>query len=129
MLSCFACGLNRFDGYEFQRIHSQASEDWDMPSNRFRNIWLAQDGNIYCKVDDDLLLFDLHSYRFRHISDSTECQQAEDLLHQSDHRGHFNGQFIDFIDRQGIMGGMEFPMGLAQAIRESKVFLFLASEK
>ncbi len=96
-------GLNRFDGYEFQRIHSQASEDWDMPSNRFRNIWLAQDGNIYCKVDDDLLLFDLHSYRFRHISDSTECQQAEDLLHQSDHRGHFNGQFIDFIDRQGLL--------------------------
>ncbi len=33
-----------------------------------------------------------------------------------------------FIDRRGIMGGMEFPAVLAQAIRESKVFLFLASE-
>lgn len=33
-----------------------------------------------------------------------------------------------FIDRQGIMGGMEFPAVLAQAIRESKVFLFLASK-
>lgn len=32
-----------------------------------------------------------------------------------------------FIDRQGIGGGMEFPAILAQAIRESKVFLFLAS--
>ncbi|MBQ2575363.1 MAG: hypothetical protein II575_14215, partial [Bacteroidales bacterium] len=42
--------------YEFQRIHSQASEDWDMPSNRFRNIWLAQDGNIYCKVDTQILV-------------------------------------------------------------------------
>ena len=33
-----------------------------------------------------------------------------------------------FIDRQGIAGGMEFPDVLAQAIKESKVFLFLASE-
>ena len=32
-----------------------------------------------------------------------------------------------FIDRQGIAGGLEFPAVLAQAIRESKVFLFLAS--
>lgn len=33
-----------------------------------------------------------------------------------------------FIDRQGIGGGMEFPAILAKAIRESKVFLFLASK-
>jgi hypothetical protein len=33
-----------------------------------------------------------------------------------------------FIDRQGIAGGMEFPAVLAKAIRESKVFLFLASK-
>lgn len=33
-----------------------------------------------------------------------------------------------FIDRQGVGGGMEFPAVLAKAIRESKVFLFLASK-
>lgn len=33
-----------------------------------------------------------------------------------------------FIDRQGIGGGMEFPSVLANAILESKLFLFLASE-
>ena len=33
-----------------------------------------------------------------------------------------------FIDRQGIGGGMEFPLVLAQAIRNSKLFLFLASK-
>lgn len=32
-----------------------------------------------------------------------------------------------FIDRQGISGGMEFPVALAHAIVESRVFLFLAS--
>ncbi|MBR5068145.1 MAG: toll/interleukin-1 receptor domain-containing protein [Bacteroidales bacterium] len=33
-----------------------------------------------------------------------------------------------FIDRQGIGGGLEFPAVLAKGIRESKVFLFLASK-
>lgn len=33
-----------------------------------------------------------------------------------------------FIDRQGIGGGLEFPAILAKGIRESKVFLFLASK-
>lgn len=33
-----------------------------------------------------------------------------------------------FIDRKGIAGGMEFPSLLAKAIRESQLFLFLASE-
>lgn len=33
-----------------------------------------------------------------------------------------------FIDRQGIGGGMEFPVILAEAIEKSKLFLFLASE-
>ena len=33
-----------------------------------------------------------------------------------------------FVDRKGIGGGLEFPAVLARAIRESKVFLFLASK-
>jgi hypothetical protein len=33
-----------------------------------------------------------------------------------------------FIDRVGISGGVEHPEMLVQAIRESKVFLFLASK-
>ena len=33
-----------------------------------------------------------------------------------------------FIDRQGIKGGMEFPVVLANAILEAKLFLYLASE-
>ena len=33
-----------------------------------------------------------------------------------------------FIDRQGIGGGMEFPAVLAKAIKESRIFLFLASK-
>ncbi len=33
-----------------------------------------------------------------------------------------------FIDRQGIAGGVEFPVVLADAIAESSLFLFLASK-
>ena len=32
-----------------------------------------------------------------------------------------------FIDRQGISGGFEFPAVLAEAIINSKIFLYLAS--
>ena len=35
---------------------------------------------------------------------------------------------VYFIDRQDIGGGLEFPTVLAQAIRDSNVFLFLASK-
>lgn len=33
-----------------------------------------------------------------------------------------------FIDKQGIGGGMEFPAVIARAIKESRIFLFLASK-
>lgn len=39
-----------------------------------------------------------------------------------------NNGITYFIDRQGIGGGMEFPVVLAQAIRNSELFLFLASK-
>lgn len=39
-----------------------------------------------------------------------------------------NAGITYFIDREGISGGMEFPAVIAKAIRESHIFLFLASK-
>lgn len=39
-----------------------------------------------------------------------------------------NAGITYFIDRQDVGGGVEFPAALARAIRESKIFLFLASK-
>lgn len=39
-----------------------------------------------------------------------------------------NAGITYFIDREGISGGMEFPTVIAKAIRESHIFLFLASK-
>lgn len=95
-------GLCRFDGYEFQRMASQAGDGCNMPSDRIRDIWLTADDNLYCKVDEDLYFFDTRTYRFRDITSNQERQQAEQMHKDRSKRGHFNGQFIEFTDRQGL---------------------------
>ena len=58
------------------------------------------------------------------ISYSRKDTEVADKICQA-----FNDANISyFIDRQGIGAGMEFPAVLAKAIKESKVFLFLASK-
>lgn len=58
------------------------------------------------------------------ISYSRKDTEVADKICQA-----FNNAGISyFIDRRGIGGGMEFPAVLAKAIKESKVFLFLASK-
>lgn len=51
--------------------------------------------------------------------DTPIADQICDALHEAN--------ISYFIDRQGIGGGMEFPLVLAHAIRESALFLFLGS--
>ena len=94
-------GLNRFDGYEFQRIASQAGDGCNMSSDRIRDIWPASDGNLYCRVDDGLYRFDMRTYHFSDVTTDKERAQAEKLYKDLTKRGHFNGKFIEFTDRQG----------------------------
>ena len=46
-------GLCRFDGYEFRRLKPQPGDGCSMSSDRIRNIWLSDDGDIFLRVDDD----------------------------------------------------------------------------
>lgn len=94
-------GLCRFDGYEFLRMASQAGDGCNMSNDRIRDIWLTDKGNLYCKIDDGLYLFDTHTYRFSDITSDKERQRAQQLWKDSSKRGHFNGKFIEFTDRQG----------------------------
>ena len=96
-------GLCRYDGYEFHTFKPQAGDGCHMASDRIRNIWLTAGGDICCKCDDDLFLFDTHSYRFRDITDSIGRAAAEDGRHHSSKRGHFNGECFEFTDRQGLL--------------------------
>ena len=65
-------GLNRYDGYEFVNFKSRAGDGIDMPSDRIRDIALAEDGNLRCKVDDRVLGFCTKTYKFYQISASEE---------------------------------------------------------
>mgnify|MGYP002624826832 CR=1 FL=1 len=99
-------GLNRFDGYEFQRIASQAGDGCNMPSDRIRDIWPTSDGNLYCRVEDGLYRFDMRTYHFSDVTSDAERAQAEKLCKDITKRGHFNGKFIEFTDRQGQLWQM-----------------------
>ena len=96
-------GLNRFDGYEFQRMASQAGDGCNMPSDRIRDIWMGDDGNLYCQVDDELYLFNTATYRFSDVTDAAGRKRAEELRKRFDGRGQFDGQHITFTDRQGLL--------------------------
>ncbi len=61
-------GLNRFDGNEFVRIKPVIGDDARVLPDKIRNIKLRNDGNLWCRIGDRILIFDTHTYRFTDIS-------------------------------------------------------------
>ena len=57
-------GLCRYDGYEFKGFKGRIGDGSGLATDRFRNVWLTDGGQIGCRVDDDMYLFNLKTYRF-----------------------------------------------------------------
>lgn len=57
-------GLWRFDGVKFSCFKSQAGDGCTIPSDRFRHIWILDNGNIGCQVDEQNFVFDVKRLRF-----------------------------------------------------------------
>lgn len=57
-------GLCRFDGYQFRGFKAHVGDGNNIATDRIRSVWMAADGNLGCKVDDDVFLFNLKNYRF-----------------------------------------------------------------
>ena len=57
-------GLCRFDGYQFRGFKAHVGDGNAIATDRIRSVWMAADGNLGCKVDDDVFLFNLKNYRF-----------------------------------------------------------------
>lgn len=57
-------GLCRFDGYGFRTFKGHVGDGGDISTDRIRNIWLIDDGNIGCKVDEDIFRFNMKTCRF-----------------------------------------------------------------
>ena len=60
-------GLCRFDGYEFRGFKGRVGDGSRLATDRMRSVWLCDDGNLGCRVDDDMYLFNLKRYRFEKI--------------------------------------------------------------
>lgn len=65
-------GLHRFDGTEFVRIKPIIGDEARALSDRIRNIKLRSDGNLWCVIDNRILIFDTHTYRYTDISKQLE---------------------------------------------------------
>ena len=95
-------GLCRFDGYEFRTFKSVPGDSCHITSDRLRNIWLSDEGDIYCRVEADTFLFDTGSYRFLDITTPDGKAKARAAERHVARRGRYNGQFFEFTDRQGL---------------------------
>lgn len=61
-------GLCRFDGYEFRGFKGRVGDGESLSTDRIRSIWLNDEGNIGCRVDDSYHVFNLKTYRFSSLS-------------------------------------------------------------
>ena len=95
-------GLCRFDGYEFRRLKPQAGDGCSMSSDRIRNIWLSDDGDIFLRVDEDTCRFDTRTYRFSDLAGEEEHRQAEQCQHYQPTRGKHKDGFFCYVDPQGL---------------------------
>ena len=95
-------GLCRFDGYEFRQLKPQPGDGCSIPSDRIRNIWLSDDGDIYLRVDDDTCRFDTRTYRFCDLSGEAERLQAEASLRHQPTRAKRKDNYFYYQDPQGL---------------------------
>lgn len=57
-------GICRYDGYEFKGFKGHIGDNCEIATDRVRNMWLNDDGNIGCRIDDELFIFNLKTYFF-----------------------------------------------------------------
>lgn len=69
-------GLCRFDGYEFRGFKGHVGDGSGLSVDRFRSVWLADDGNIGCRVEDDVFVFNLKTYRFEKRTDMKSTHKS-----------------------------------------------------
>ena len=63
-------GLYRFDGYEMVNFKANVGDSCEMISDRFRNIMLSDDGDIYCLVDAQTYIFRRSNYKYERLNDN-----------------------------------------------------------
>ena len=91
-------GLERFDGYEFTNFKSHTGDGCDIANDRLRDIRLADNDDIYCRIDNGWYIFHQDNGRFekvspvelKQLSQSFEGRQTkgvrgQEIVHQDAH--------------------------------------------
>lgn len=95
-------GLCRFDGYEFVQFKPQPGDGCTMTTDRLRDVWLADNGDLYCLTDDGTYRFDVARCRFCDLASDAERQKAEQLHLAQTQRGVFKDGGLEYTDPQGL---------------------------
>lgn len=94
-------GLNRFDGKEFIAFKSKAGDGSNMPTDRIRDMILAKNNDIYCRVDETWYRFSQKDGKFYNLT-----VRANRILNSVSHRQtkFMKGKeekLFEMYDRQG----------------------------
>ena len=95
-------GLNRYDGYGFESFKSHVGDGIDMPSDRLRDLVVADDGHLLCRVEDRVFLFNLKTCQYESFSPQDEkaaMQMFEKRVEEA--RSHGNNPIMH-QDKYGI---------------------------
>ncbi|MDE5785841.1 MAG: hypothetical protein K2H98_04845, partial [Duncaniella sp.] len=57
-------GLNRFDGNEFATLRPDFNDEAYRYSNRISDLHLSPRGNLLCRIDNRISLFDVNTFKF-----------------------------------------------------------------
>ena len=94
-------GLHRYDGLNLVKIPPRARLGNNVISERFNNVYVAPSGNLWCHIDNRLIIFDIKTLTFDDISADLEAslkrQAKMERLYKLD-----NGTFMmELADNKG----------------------------
>lgn len=122
-------GLCRFDGYEFRGFKGRVGDGSRLATDRMRSVWLCGDGNLGCRVDDDMYLFNLKRYRFEKIGgmqlrgrNATAVKENRPYRHR-DGVGNLWTMYYDGRLTYTPRGGKETPYGDGKSLEAARFCL------
>ena len=94
-------GLNRYDGYKFETFKSHPGDGVNIPSDRFQDIRLDNDGNLICIIDNRVFLFNTSKCTFSDVSAEREKELLALFREQNQMAKNSRRELIEINDRYG----------------------------
>lgn len=93
-------GLHRYDGTTLAKIPPRGRRNDEVISERFNNVYLAPSGNLWCHVDNRLIVFDVGSLTFDDITADVEAALGRQVLLKRLYKAA-DGSFLVELENDG----------------------------